>query len=211
MGSDQVQCRLCTGHQGWGQGSGVTEGATGLQQGVAEIGITGQEGAAAAEGFAEGPTDQSHRFDAKAEAATLRSQYPEGMGFIHQQIGPKSLAHCSQSCHIRAGALHAEQAFAEHHHGSRLPCHGLQPPLEIRQIVVLEALQTGTAGPHAHQKRVVNQSIGQNRGVPVSQDADGSEVRLEATGKQQDAASSKPVGQVCLETRVTRPAAGDQP
>ena len=132
------------------------------------------------------------------------------MGFIHQKIRPKALTQRSQRGHIGTGALHAEQAFAEHHHRSRLAAEGLEPSFEIHQIVVLEALQTGTAGPHSHQQRVVNQSIGQNRGVPVGQHTYRSEVRLKAAGKQQHACASKPLGQIGLQMGVTGPAAGDQ-
>ncbi len=133
-------------HQGRGQGGRVAEGAGALQQPFAEQIAAGQEGTAAAKGLAEGSAHQMHPLQPMGQAAPAGAQQAQGMGLIDQQQGRMALAKGRERRQIGAAALHAEQAFAEHH---QAPFTGGGPdlgqvPLQIGQVVVVEAAQLGS-------------------------------------------------------------------
>ena len=74
-----------------------------------------------------------------------------------------------QRLQIRAGALHREQAFAQHQQPvpRLLPASLVEAPLQIGKIVVGETVQPGAASLHPRQQGVVDQSVGQHQGVTV--------------------------------------------
>lgn len=134
------------------------------------------------------------------------------MGFIQQQPSVVALAQCAESFEIRAGALHAEQAFADHK--QRLAWTSgadvLQLVLQVAEVVMSETLQLTTAGLDTHQQGVMNQSIGQHSGVAISQGGHGSEVGLKATGEQQHGVPSQPVPKGLFKLLMHRTATGHQ-
>ena len=80
-----------------------------------------------------------------------------------------ALAEGLKACHIRAGALHAEQTLTDHQQA--LLAVGLagcgQEQLQLGQVVVAKPFQLGPTGPHAHQQGVVNEAIGQHEAVAI--------------------------------------------
>jgi len=208
----QGQGREGPGGQGWRQGSGVAKGAARLQQPVAQQPVGGHEGPATAEGLAEGAAHQGHPFDPMGQAAAVGAQQAEGVGLVDQQRGPVVMTERGHGGHRRRGALHAVEAFAEHQKPlawAVSPGDG-EASVQVAQVIVAETLQPGTAGPHAHQQRVVDEPVGQHEAVAVGQGADGGQVRLEAAGEHQHGLPSQPDGQGLLEQLVHGPAAAHQ-
>lgn len=113
-GLEVMEGRQGAGRQRRGEGGGVAEGAAALQQPVAHQGVGGEEGAAAAEGLAEGAAHDRHGAEAMGEAAAAGAEHAEGMGLIHQQGRVVTEAEGRQGGDGRAGAFHAVEAFAEH-------------------------------------------------------------------------------------------------
>ena len=145
-----------------------------------------------------------------AEATPADPEHAQGMGFIDQQSGTMARAESGQCLHIGARAFHAEQALADHQRCCIAADVG-KTSLEIRQVVVSEALQSSAAGLNAHQQRVVNQPIRQDGAVSIRQGADSGDVGLKAAGKQQHPIAADPVGQGPLKLVMAGSAPGDQP
>ena len=117
-----------------------------------------------------------------------------------------------QGPHLRTGALHREQAFAQHQQAlvGPFPSGGLQPLLQGGQVVVGKALQPGAAGADPAEQGVVDQSVGQHQAVTIRQGGHRRQVRLEAAGEQQHPLASQPAGQGALQLGMHRPAAAHQ-
>ena len=213
MAFQKVQCRQSSGCQGWRQGCGVPECSAGLQQSVGLLSIAGEKGPTTSKGFAKGATDHGDALQAQAKPSPLKSKDPQSMGFIQEQAGAVVPTECGQGRYVRAGALHAEQAFADHHQACvrALAATRLKLVVQSVEIVVGEALQLGSAGLHSHQQRMVDQAIGQHRGVTVGQGQDRGEVRLKSARKQKHPVALQPLGQGRLQTVMHGPAACDQP
>ena len=71
----------------------------------------------------------------------------------------------------------------------------LQAQLQRIELVVGEALQPRATGANAHQQRVMDQPIGEHKGVAIGQGLNRRQVGLEATGKQQHTLALKPCSQ----------------
>ena len=69
----------------------------------------------------------------------------------------------------------------------------------------------GVPGAHPHQQRVVDQPIGKHQTVAIREGCHGSQVCLEATGKQQRPLTPQPGGEFGLQLQMHRPGASNQP
>jgi hypothetical protein len=173
-----------------------------LQQPFSQDAIGGQEGTTAAKSLAQGAADQGDSRQIPGQAPATGPEHPEGMGLIEQQQGIEAAAQGRQRSYIRAGAVHAEQAFAHHQQAARWSGRILvgaqQTPFQVGQVVGGKALQAGAAGPHPQQQRMVAVAIGQHQGVAIGEGHQGGEVGLEATGEQQHLVAAQPLGQLLL-------------
>ena len=208
----QLQGRQGGGGQGRGQGRGIAKGTGALQQPLPNDPIAGQEGAAAAEGLAEGATDQADPLQSVGQAAAARPEHPEGMGLVDDQQGAVGPAHGGNGGKIGTRALHAKEAFGEHQEAPAgiLLAQVLQPPLQVGTVAVAKALQGSAAGTHTGQQGVVDQPIGQHNAVAIHQGENRRQVGLEAAGEKQHPLAAQPGCQVFLKGGMHGPATRDQ-
>jgi hypothetical protein len=124
-----------------------------LEQGFAEVCITGQKCPTAPKGLPKGATEHGHGPVGKgmAEATPTIAQDAQGMGFIDEEFGSMARAKLCHGTQVGTGALHAEQAFCDHQRlVTWLPIPAaLQLLVQIDEVVVGKALKPRTTGLHS--------------------------------------------------------------
>ena len=179
---------------------------------LAEGFVTGQESAAAPEGFAERATDHGDVSQPESQSPPSVTEHAEGVCLVQQQLCSVLSTQCGQLSQSRTGSLHAEQAFRDHQQRSAWTIVPALPQqlLQRLKVVVGKSPEAGTAGLHPHQQGVMNQPIRQHDRVPVRQSAHSRQIGLETAGKQQHPFAFKPLGQSGFQLLVHRARAAHQ-
>ena len=174
-----------------------------------ELAVARQECSSTAEGFAEGAADQRDGGrEPVAQPSAPVAQNAQGMGFIHQQCRVMGGAECTDRLQVRTGSLHAEETFRHHHEGGL----GLTQALrQVVDVVMAVADQTRPRGADPHQQGVVDQPVGNHRGVSVCQGAESGEVGLKTTRIQQHTVAVQPGADRLLQMAVAWPCARHKP